>query len=310
MRVPSYGKVWALGHRVVQDLFTHGPVVLQEKMDGSQFSFMVDDEDELHMRSKGAEIFAGQPDKLFKKAVDTVVRLHGEGKLRKGWIYRAEAITNPRHNVLTYSRIPAGGLILFDVEDGPGAHFAPAYLSLIAKDMGLESVPCFGEQIVSSPNDLREFLDRESCLGGPKIEGVVAKAYGRFTFDGHLMMGKYVSEAFKEKHKREFKNDGGKADILQSITESLCTEARFQKAIQHLREAGTLTQSPKDIGPLMAELNRDVEEEEKDWIKEKLYEHFRKPVLRGVTKGFPQWYKEQLLKLQFEEVEWPEESSC
>ena len=304
MSIPSYGKVWNLGHGAVKEIFLHGPVVLQEKVDGSQFSFMVDgDFGDLHMRSKGREVHPGAPDKLFRMAADTVVSLYGEKRLTPGYIYRAEAITSPRHNVITYSRIPEGGLIIFDIETSPGEFLLPGALSTHVGKLGLESVPCFGEQIVTGPEDLKAFLDRESCLGGAKIEGVVAKAYGMYTRDGKLMMAKYVSEAFKEKHKREWKNEGGKKDILQTLQDSLCTEARWQKAVQHLRENGTLTDSPKDIGPLMAEICRDTEEEEKDWIIEKLWEHFRKPILRGVGRGFPEWYKSLLLEKQFEEEE-------
>ena len=34
----SYPKVYQLGHKAVLDIFS-GPVVIQEKIDGSQFSF-------------------------------------------------------------------------------------------------------------------------------------------------------------------------------------------------------------------------------------------------------------------------------
>lgn len=38
---------------------------------------------------------------------------------------------------------------------------------------------------------------------------------------------------------------------------------------------------------------------EKEWIKEQLFEYFWKEISRGITKGLPEWYKEQLVKGQF-----------
>lgn len=76
--------------------------------------------------------------------------------------------------------------------------------------------------------------------------------------------------------------------------------ARWQKAIIHLREKGQLEDSPKDIGKLIAEIQNDVLSDSIDYIKDRLWEWAAKDIKRGCVGGFPEWYKEELLKLQFE----------
>lgn len=39
----SYPAVFNLGHKAIESLLTSGPVIVEEKIDGSQFSFGVDD---------------------------------------------------------------------------------------------------------------------------------------------------------------------------------------------------------------------------------------------------------------------------
>lgn len=71
-------------------------------------------------------------------------------------------------------------------------------------------------------------------------------------------------------------------------------KARWLKAIQHLREKGALKDGPEDIGPLMRELSTDLHAEEAVWIAEKLFEAFWKQIAKGVSNGFPDFYKKLL----------------
>jgi hypothetical protein len=115
------------------------------------------------------------------------------------------------------------------------------------------------------------------------------------------MMGKFVSEKFKEVHNKEWKNSNpNKGDVIAQIIETYTSEARWNKAIQHLKEAGALDGSPKDIGALMKEVSEDVRIECNDEIKEKLFKWAWPNIQRALTGGLPQWYKEKLLVQQFE----------
>jgi hypothetical protein len=158
--------------------------------------------------------------------------------------------------------------------------------------------------MVAGIEQFRTFLDTTSCLGGQKIEGVVVKplGYSLFGTDKKVLIGKFVSEAFKEVHRKTWgeSNPAGK-DILALIGAKYTTAARWQKAVQHLGEAGKLVGAVQDIGPLMQEIPRDVEIECKDEIKAELWKWAWPHIKRQVARGLPEWYKEKLLERAFEE---------
>lgn len=298
----GYPKVWNMGGSMIRDLFA-GPVVVQEKIDGSQFSFGVVD-GALHLRSKGATVYPETVDKLFRQAVETAVALFQAGQLVEGWTYRGEAMMGPKHNALAYERQPRGGVILFDVDTAQESRVEdPAELDRIADSLGLECVPVLYQGLVSAPGQLRELLDRPSCLGG-KMEGVVVKNYARWGTDGKMLMGKVVADGFKELNAGNWKKENpGRQDIIASLIGMYRTEARWQKAAQHLRERGELLEDPKDIGRLIREVGEDVHTECAEEIKEALFKAFWKDIQRGITGGLPEWYKGTLAEQQFAEAE-------
>lgn len=301
--LPSYSSLIHIGHRTIKTIFD-GPVVVQEKVDGSQISFGVNAEGELFMRSKGAQLNLAAPDKMFAKgveAVQTVFTVHG---LKPGFVYRGEYLQRPKHNTLAYDRTPKQHIVIFDVEDrnqGEQFFLTSAQAREEAERLGFEYVPIIYEGVVSDTTVLRGFLDRVSFLGGAKIEGVVVKNYSKFTTDHKVMMGKFVSEEFKEVHSGSWKEaNPTQKDIQTRLIDGLRTPARFQKAVQHLRDAGVLTDSPKDIGPLIKEVQADIKKECLEEIADALVEHFLPHILRGVANAVPEWYKDQLLRKSFE----------
>lgn len=300
----SYPSIYNLGHEATIELLK-GPVIVQEKVDGSQFSFTVDKEGVLSVRSRGSAIYPESPPALFSGAVATVRELHRLGVLTPGFIYRGEVLQKPRHNALTYARTPRDHIILFDIQEAETGRYLPyPTVQAEAVAVGLECVPTLHVGVVETRDALNIFLDRESILGGCKIEGVVIKPlhYDLFGRDKKVVMGKWVSEAFREIHKSTWKADNpGRADIISSLIERYGTEARWQKAVQHLNEAGTLENSPKDIGPLLGEASRDIKKECEEEIKEALFKWAWPQISRGAVKELPSWYKEELLKRQFGE---------
>ena len=290
-KINSYPKVLAIGHRYIQDIF-EGTYHAEEKLDGSQISFGIID-GELYMRSKGAEIVIDNPEGMFSRAVESVKAI--ESLLTPGWIYRGEYLQKPKHNTLCYHRIPNNHIMIFDIETRPDNHLPYDMKAVEAERIGLECVPQI-EFEFNGLDSIKESLLIESCLGGPNMEGIVIKNYDRITQDGKFMAGKFVSEVFKESHSKEWKAEHpSKGDIVQQIIDTLKTEARYHKAIQRLRDNGTLDQSPKDIGNLIKAVHEDVHTEEAEFIKQKLYDHAIKGIKRGVCGGLPEWYKEQLV---------------
>lgn len=298
--ISAYPSIYTLGHRYLNDLLA-GPVVIEEKVDGSQFSMSRGLDGALLVRSKGQDIHIGAVPQLFNNAVATASCLD----LRPGWVYRGEYLQKPKHNTLTYSRVPAKHVILFDVMTGPEVYLTPGEKRLEAERLGLEVVPCFhvGEFLHFTEVAIKGFLDRESILGGCKVEGFVVKNYNRFGVDKKILIGKFVSPEFKERHGGEWKKaNPGTNDVVQNLIVQLRTEARWNKTVQHLRDDGKLLGGPEDIGPLMVGLQADLEREEGDFIKEQLYAHFIKQIKRGVTGGFPEFYKRSLLPLSAADV--------
>ncbi len=295
----SYPSIFALGHRALSELLVD-PVLVEEKLDGSQFSFGAfeqDGERVLRCRSKGAQLNIIAPEKMFISAVEVVKEL----PLTPGWTYRAEYLAKPKHNALAYDRIPEKHLMIFDINTGHEAYLSYADKAKEAARLGLEVMPLIHEGVIESAEQFRTMIDRVSVLGGQKVEGVVVKNYNRFGPDKKVLMGKFVSEAFKEIHGAEWKAaNPTKSDVVVTIIESLRTPARWAKAIQHLREAGRLTDSPKDIGLLIKEVQTDIEKECAELIAEMLTQWAMPQVRRGVVRGLPEWYKDELLKRQFE----------
>lgn len=296
----SYPSIYALGHRYVEELLLD-PVLVEEKIDGSQFSFGVfehEDGRDLRCRSKGAQLNIVAPDAMFMAGVETAKRL--SDSLHVGWTYRAEYLMKPKHNALAYDRIPKDHIILFDINTGEEAYLSYDQKAEEAARLGLEVVPKMYEGTIEDVQHFRSILDTVSCLGGQKVEGVVIKNYQRFGRDKKVLLGKFVSEAFKETQSREWKaSNPGQNGILAQLLGSLKTDARWHKAVQHLREAGKIEDSPRDIGLLIKEVPSDVEKEEADFIKQKLFEWAWPHLRRGVTGGLPEWYQQRLLERQF-----------
>lgn len=305
--------IFSIGHRAVKDLFTV-PVRVDEKVDGSFFAFGLFPEAEatsnytdqtsatyeLKIRSKGAMMIVDAPEALFKLAVKAVKdRQH---LLHPGWQYRGETLAKPKHNALAYDRTPKDNVILFDVLTDEETYLSYDELKKEAERIGFEVVPQIYQGIVENAEQLRAHLACVSILGGQTIEGVVIKPlepmYGT---DKKMLFGKFVSEAFKEAHKLSWgESNPGPKDIILRLGEAYASPARYQKALIHLREEGKIEGSPRDIGALIRAIPEDVKKECEDEIKEALFKYAWPHIARIVGRSVPDWYKDQLLRAQFE----------
>lgn len=297
----TFPKIFALGTPYTARLF-NGPVEVTEKIDGSQFNFRLGTDGVLTMRSKGAEVHPETADKNFRPVVDWVLSIRD--RLVPGAIYHGETLARPRHNILTYGRVPRNHFALFGHRRPDGAYLDHDGLRYVAQDIGCEVVPCLfmghfsvmASELGKEPLEIyREWLDQESFLGGQKIEGFVIKNYAESVLLGGNPMtplsAKYVSEAFKEKHKKEWESGPDKLAMLISQYQS---KARWHKAIQHLRDKGELEQSPRDIGKLIKEVQIDLVEECRDEIRDELFKLFIDQIKRTAIRGLPEFYKELL----------------
>lgn len=312
----SYPSIFNFGHRAIQDLLTR-PVNVEEKVDGSQFSFGAFQEDDgtgngtsaivVKCKSKGAMVYVDAPPAMFKSAVQTVLDLFAADKLHIGWTYRGEVLAKAKHNSLTYDRAPERNIIIFDVNTEEETYLSYEDKAAEAARLGLEVVPRLFSGMVTDISQFRAMLDTVSVLGGQKIEGIVAKpaAYDLFGVDHKVLMGKYVSEAFRELHIGEWRKENPtRGDVIDKLVEELSTPARFEKAVLHLREEGKISDSVKDIGAIIAEVKKDLAKECDDYVKTRLYRAFADTLFRRAAQSIPQWYKDRLLVQQFEQEEY------
>ena len=293
----SYPKVYAIGHRAVQELFLD-PVLIEEKVDGSQISFGTQG-GQLVLRSRGQELYVDNPEKMFAAGINAAKEL--ASRLHDGWVYRGEYLAKPKHNVLAYNRVPRFNIILFDINIGDEVYLSREEKEAEAERIGMEIVPALYSGMVDNPEQLYSFLERSSVLGG-RIEGIVVKNYSRFGADKKVLMGKYVSEQFKETHAKEWKaSNPVMGDVIDRLIATLRNERRWEKAVERLRDTGELEHSPRDIGKLIHAVQKDVEEEEADFVAKKLTEWALPRVVRASSAGLPEWYKKRLVESAFNE---------
>ncbi len=293
----SYPKVYNIGHAAITDLFKDR-VLIEEKVDGSAFSFGIFN-GVLRCKSKNQELNIDSPTSMFDKAVETAKRL--QPLLIDGWTYRGEYLQKRKHNMICYDRVPKQHIVLYDVNTGQEKYLSHLKKSQEAEKLNLEVVPFYGLMDIQDIESLKQLLDRDSFLGGSKIEGIVIKNYSRFAKDGKVLLGKWVSDKFKERHNKEWKQaNKSTKDIITEIGDYLRTDASWQKSIQHLRDEGKLENSPTDIGGLIKAIQQDVKEENEDEIKSLLFVHAWPHIKRQIIRGLPEWYKQKLLDSVFD----------
>jgi hypothetical protein len=299
MKLHSYSSIFALGHREVADLLS-GPVLVEEKVDGSQITFGVIDGD-LCIRSKGAELFANNPEGMFANGVRAIVAI--ADRLTPGLHYRGEYLQKPKHNTLAYDRTPTNHIVIYDVDDGVSVFLSPEEKTAEAARLGFDIIPEVYRGVIESPLEtLPKMIERTSYLGGQQVEGVVIKPLGYDIFgrDKKVLMAKFVREDFKEMNNKNFRSENPKQnDIVQLLGQSLRTDARWDKAVIHLRERGVIEGSPRDIGLILKEVPLDIEKECADEIKERLYKWAWPQIKRIACAGIPEWYKARLLAEQY-----------
>jgi len=294
MSLTGYAKIHQMHHRETQKM--RGKLLtLQEKIDGSQISFGRIG-GKLFVKSHKHMIDIHSPPKMFAAAIGSLSNL----ALPDSIVFRGEYLNKPKHNTLTYDRVPERNIIIYDIEVGDGTN---DYMSVNDVEMnaalyGFEVVPTFlvaeFDNIMLETDMFEDMLKKQSVLGGTTIEGIVVKCYSMVDCNDKILMAKYVSPKFKEMNgsNARVKNT---VDIVAGIAKKFNTVARYEKAVQHLREDGQILDDMTDIGPLMRELNSDFENECVDDVKDMLYKNYRKKIMRGVTNGFPEWYKARLL---------------
>lgn len=305
-QIPHYTKVLTLGSSGTYNALI-GDVIIQEKVDGSQFRFGLNEDGVLCFGTRKTQLhpemikdFEKSGAGMFKLGVKYLLSI--EKKIKKTFdkdtYFYGEYLWKPKHNVLAYERTPKNYIMLFDCLK-EGRWCERIELDTIAGILDLEIAPELWRGELNDKEYL-EFLknliqDNISFLGKEIIEGIVIKNYNQPNpfFQGLPLFTKYVREQFKE---RMGQKNIKEKESLQDFIKSFSSEARVEKAMQHLKEEGRLFNEPKDIGAIITEVIKDIKEEEGENIKEYFFKKYMKDINREATKWIPQWYKDKLLE--------------
>lgn len=298
MRLESYPKVLSIGDPLLEKLFA-GEVVVEEKIDGSQFRAWFDAEGNAFFGSKGVNYNDyNPPDQMFVPAI-AAAESHFAGRELKNAFFVFEFLAKPKQNTLEYGRVPKDNLVLLDVNE-QGKWVTLERKAKLASEYGFECVPVLYKGAIKSAEELKHLLETQSFLGGTTVEGIVIKNYSQYHEVSFLLgmplFGKYVREEFKELNRE---NWGAGQSMDEKIMKNFPNEPRWAKAVQHLRERGELGNGVKDIGKLISEVERDFREECKETAKELLWHEYEHQLVSSARRGFAEWYKQKLAEEAF-----------
>jgi hypothetical protein len=291
LAVEDAGDRWVSGLSTSTHTYIAGGLVSHN----SQFGFGINEDGELVMRSHHQVISPENCPDMFRGAVDYVCSLDLNWVSPNTYFY-CEVLCKPKHNTIAYGRVPLNHLVLFDASS-PDGWFDRKHLGEFEMRLGIDLVPELYRGFVNVET-LRILLSTPSFLGGSIVEGVVVKNYHETVAPGGRMQPlfvKLVNEQFKEQNKVDFK-DRTLRGTVEAYVASFQNEARWMKAVQHLRDQGLLQGEPRDIGSLVKEIDRDIKDEEEDNIKDALYKLCIHEILRKAKNGLPEWYKAKLIE--------------
>lgn len=317
-KVPSYwkSKNYYDPDLTKKDYFKDTTLVVEEKIDGSQFSFgycsNIYGAFRMVFRSKNVALQYGAADNMFGDAIRYLYGRNAPAILPKNVVFRCEYVRNKKHNKLTYDRIPSGCLVMFGAEDlATGKGVGREVWSLIAREMGIDVVHEYGtintrgksfDEVIKEAS---VHLGKQSMLGGSMIEGVVLKRVSDYIVDqdGTPIYAKIVGDEFREiaRIPKKTRKCDTQEVIIQHLIDMVQKDAIYSKAVQHLLEDGKLEGSNKDIGPLIVEVQRDIATDMEEPAKTVLWEWAKDQVVRGCVKGFATWYQARLKRLASDE---------
>lgn len=239
MTFKKYSKIKRLGHEDVADLLSddNDVLVIQEKIDGANFRFMVSEDGRLIFGSRNNSLgdSNSQIGGNWKRCVEHVKGIYETLKplFKKNMIYYGECMSKHSIDYDWDKHPPFIGFDVYDVEKEKYLDWEDA--KKLFEVVGLQFVHVIGETDVASFKK-KELLDKSiprSRYYAGQAEGIVIKNYNKQLF------AKYVTDKFKEVNKENF--GGGKKraeDDSQRYVLTYCTNPRIDKKIFELVNEG------------------------------------------------------------------------
>ena len=239
MKWKKYTKIKALGTDETEEIF-EGVCVVQEKIDGGNFSFYVEN-NKLIVASRNM-IMTDKIDPKGWEAIPVVTEAFEKYPelFNPNYLYVGESL---QKHTISYDSIP--GFVGYDIWNEETESFLHWKDSKgIFESFGLEFIHVHFERDGSeiTIEELEECIKHSSYKEGD-AEGIVIKNYSKLNKYGNPLFGKIVTDDFKEQNRAVFKGTNqppkeGNSTIIIASTYS--TEARIEKTIHKLVDEGTV----------------------------------------------------------------------
>ena len=261
----KYPKIYRLGSEDIKEFMDFGEdlITIEEKVDGGNGSFWIDDDKKIHVGSRNRDLVQEEDEKTFakqratlKELLEKKVLVNGELKDRKidpDYYYYIEWMA--KHSI-SYTNAP--DIIGLDIRakrsmtEDFGLFISREEKERLFNELGIETTPLVGIMSINElhKKDVLGMIPQSKYYDG-KAEGIVLKNYSRKAKHGNYQLfAKVVAEEFKEKNKLVFGSIKNKETDTEKIVTQYCTDARIVKHIEKLRNEENL--------PLRMELMRHL----------------------------------------------------
>ena len=229
----KYPKIYRLGHKENENIFSSGRIYVEEKMDGANVRWKREG-NIIRYGSRRKELTDVDDVGQFKKFREWVLGFDF-GELKKGYEYFGEYMI-PHTIHYDWDKVPIVlGFDIYDLEKGRFLSYDEKVKEF--ERIGVLVVPLVDERDVSEIDDkYLENIIPESRYYNGQAEGVVFKNYDLQIF------AKLVAEKFKERNEKVFGGSKKKAakegDNEKYLLEKYVPVRRVEKVIQSLVDDG------------------------------------------------------------------------
>ena len=257
MGVPKYPKIRRVGHEKTRGILDDPTdfVVIQEKVDGSNFRFWLED-GEIRFGSRRVDYVDEKNYEEWAKAIEYIKSKVNPEDLREDFIYVGEFI---RPHTVQYDFDSAPPFVGFDILNrwtGDIIHYLISYAEFDSLGLPFINTYFVGEAGLITDVLIEELKKKKSAYGAEVQEGVVLKNYSRNIF------AKSVNPEFLEDFKKKFGDKvKPKMTAEAKVVERFITPARVKKIITQIYEdKGSV--SAEDIPQILRDTVNDMLEEE------------------------------------------------
>jgi hypothetical protein len=249
MTFKKYPDIERLGHDDNREIlmFPEDMLFIEEKVDGGNGSFWLEDDGSIHFGSRGRDLTLENDIKMFAMYQiwlrEHLKRLESEGiKINPDYIYYIEWMQT---HTIKYKNIP--NVIGLDIrlkramnEEGTGLFLGRESREQEFNRLKIENTPLVWKGKVEELKKLaiRDLIPKSKYYDG-FAEGIVIKNYTRKAREGnHQLYAKLVRDEFKEDNRAVFGNVKDKDSDTSKIIQQFCTDARIRKAVLKFTDEG------------------------------------------------------------------------